>query len=78
MRRNQKPHDRWDRARLNRADLRDANLREASLVDADLSYANIQEADFEDACLIGTNFGGVDLRDTIGLTQDQINLAVIN
>ena len=65
------------------ANLRGARLRGAILVRANLTNANLQkvvlrETDLTDANLNGANIEGVYLRDTVGLTQSQIEFSVGN
>ncbi|MCX5376979.1 pentapeptide repeat-containing protein [Streptomyces sp. NBC_00091] len=62
-------------ARLSGADLRGANLRGAYLIAADLSRADLRGADLIGADFRDTDLRGADLRDTLFLTQPQLNAA---
>ncbi|KIF01582.1 pentapeptide repeat-containing protein [Streptomyces sp. RSD-27] len=62
-------------ARLAGADLRGANLRGAYLIAADLGRADLRGADLIGADFRDTNLRGADLRDTLFLTQPQLNAA---
>ncbi|MEU3409155.1 pentapeptide repeat-containing protein [Streptomyces sp. NPDC006670] len=62
-------------ARLAGADLRGANLRGAYLIAADLGRADLRGADLIGTDLRDTNLRGADLRDTLFLTQPQLNAA---
>lgn len=63
------------------ADLRGGRLRDANLAKANLARANLQDAvmrdaELQDANLYEANLKGVYLKDTHGLTQDQIDGAI--
>lgn len=60
-------------AKLKGADLRGANLRGAFLIAADLRGANLQGADLIGADFRDTDVRGADLRNSLFLTQFQIN-----
>jgi Pentapeptide repeats (8 copies) len=60
---------------LRDADLRGANLRGTYLIGADLRGADLRLADLLGTDLRGANLGGADLRDSIFLTQFQVNAA---
>lgn len=62
-------------AKLKAADLRGADLRGAYLIAADLQHANLRAADLIGADLRDADIRGADLRDSIFLTQVQINAA---
>lgn len=62
-------------AKLKANDLRGADLRGAYLIAADLQHANLRAADLIGADLRDANLRGADLRDSIFLTQVQINAA---
>ncbi|WP_309745049.1 pentapeptide repeat-containing protein [Chamaesiphon sp. OTE_20_metabat_361] len=68
-------------ASLWQADLEDAYLWKANLEGADLSSANLAGANLEGANLKSTNLEGAnlinaDLRQTVGLTRQQLSLAI--
>jgi hypothetical protein len=63
---------------LKGADLLRAHLRGANLCDAKLTGANLEEADLEGAELGGAHLRGVDLADVQGLTQEQLELAILD
>jgi uncharacterized protein YjbI with pentapeptide repeats len=75
-------------ARLEGAYLTRANLEDAGLVKADLTDAifgadsftdiNLKAADLADARLDRARLGGVDLREVVGLSQAQIDAAIID
>ena len=60
---------------LGRTDLRRANLRGALLLGTDLRGADLRLADLTGADLRGANLGGADLRDSLFLTQSQVDSA---
>ncbi|MEA5464405.1 pentapeptide repeat-containing protein [Leptothoe sp. PORK10 BA2] len=62
-----------DKARLRKTSLRGANFTNASLRESKLSDADLTDAVFTNAHLEGT-----DLSDTVGLTNSQIESAIIN
>ena len=72
-------------ADLTKAEMSRASLEGANAVGADFSIANISRVIFQDANLEGANFTlaytlltrfeGVDLSQTEGLTQDQLDIA---
>jgi uncharacterized protein YjbI with pentapeptide repeats len=62
-------------ADLRRADLHGANLRGAYLIGADLTGADLGLADLTGADLRGARLAGTDLRETIFLTQSQLDAA---
>lgn len=57
------------------ADLRGANFRGACLIATDLRRADLRFADLIGADLRDANLGGADLRNSLFLTQSQINAA---
>jgi uncharacterized protein YjbI with pentapeptide repeats len=63
-------------ADLRGADLRGADLQGANLQEAQLQGANLQETFLWQANLQGAQFQGVDLTGAIGLTLQQIGMAV--
>ncbi|MFI6938217.1 pentapeptide repeat-containing protein [Streptomyces sp. NPDC050418] len=62
-------------AKLGRVDLRGASLRGAVLVAADLQGADLRWADLIGADLRDADLRGADLRDTVYLTQAQLDAA---
>ena len=62
-------------ADLNRTNLLDADLTSAVAVGAYLKDAYLKGANFESANLLRANLTGADLRDSGGLTQEQIDQA---
>ena len=60
------------------ADLRGANLREVDFTSAVLSEANLNGADLTDAEFTDAYLHGADLRNTINLTCDQLELAFLD
>jgi uncharacterized protein YjbI with pentapeptide repeats len=60
---------------LSPARLVNTNLSNADLSDANLNHAWVSNVDFSGANLSGTDLGHVDLRDDMGLTQEQIDQA---
>lgn len=60
---------------LRGADLRGADLRGAFLIRADLREADLRTADLIGADLRGAKLGGADLRDSLFLTQSQLDAA---
>jgi uncharacterized protein YjbI with pentapeptide repeats len=62
-------------AKLRGADLRGANLRGAYLIAADLRGADLRGADLISADLRDADLRGADLRESIFLTQPQVNAA---
>ena len=62
-------------ADLNRTNLLDADLTSAVAVGAYLKDAYLKGANFESANLLRANLTGADLRDSRGLTQEQIDQA---
>ncbi|GAA3714972.1 pentapeptide repeat-containing protein [Streptomyces tremellae] len=62
-------------ARFTGADLRGADLRGARLIAADLRGADLRGADLIGADLRGADLAGADLRDTLFLTQSQLDAA---
>ncbi|MFD3701762.1 pentapeptide repeat-containing protein [Nocardia sp. NPDC058658] len=58
------------------ANFHDARLNGADFTGADLSAADLRGAAMADAKLIGTNLKGADLRDVIGLSEQQLTDAV--
>jgi uncharacterized protein YjbI with pentapeptide repeats len=65
-------------ANLAGANLRGANLRWVNLGQADLGAANLVRADLKDAILTNTNLKGANLKMADGLTQKQIDSALID
>src|SRR5664279_3293432 len=63
-------------AKLGGADLRGADLRGSYLIGADLRRADLRSADLLGADLRATDLRGADLRDSLFLTQFQINAAI--
>ncbi|MCZ6632815.1 MAG: pentapeptide repeat-containing protein [bacterium] len=61
---------------LSGADLRDADLRDADLGWADLSGANLSGANLTGARLLFTDLTGANLKDAVGLEEDQVDEAV--
>lgn len=55
-----------------------AILSGADLTKADLSEANLEGADFTNAILTGTILNGANLKKAAGLTQAQINVAIVD
>ncbi|MGG0811622.1 pentapeptide repeat-containing protein [Paenibacillus alvei] len=62
-------------AKFKAADFKGANFRGAYLIAADLKHADLRGADFIGADLRDADLRGADLRDSIFLTQVQINAA---
>lgn len=62
-------------AMLAAADFSEANLTGADLRNAVLQYANLRGANLANALLSYAHLQGVDLSETIGLTQEGIQLA---
>jgi uncharacterized protein YjbI with pentapeptide repeats len=62
-------------AALSRANLQEADLSGANLQEAVLTAAKLQKADLSDADLRGAVMRFADLREVIGLTQEQLDLA---
>ena len=62
-------------ADLRAIDLRGADLRGALLIGADLRGADLTLADLTGADLRGANLAGADLRDTLFVTQSQLDAA---
>ena len=62
-------------ADLNRTNLLDADLTSAVMVGACLKGAYLKGSNFEAANLLRANLTGADLRDSRGLTQEQIDQA---
>lgn len=62
-------------AKLRRANLRGANLRGALLIAADLREADLRITDLIGADLRDADLSGADLRESIFLTQAQVNAA---
>jgi uncharacterized protein YjbI with pentapeptide repeats len=58
------------------AELSGAYFRAAQLQRADFRSARLQDADFRSAQLQGANFSGVDLTQTRGLSQEQLDSAI--
>ncbi len=70
-------------AKLEGANLRDAimtevQIREAKLAGANFTRANLQKADFTGSDLSGADFSGANLIGVIGLTQEQIDVAIVD
>jgi uncharacterized protein YjbI with pentapeptide repeats len=65
-------------ARLDEADLSGATLFTANLSNARLDRASLSDAELTDADLSGARLYGADLRETTGLTQEQLNSAYGN
>ena len=63
------------RADLTGANLRGANLRFANLARATFTRANLAGVDLKGAYTLLTRFQGADLSQTLGLIQDQLDLA---
>ncbi len=63
------------RAVLNKADLTGASLRYANIARADFTEANLEGVDFTGSYTFLTRVEGTDLSQTMGLTQDQLDLA---
>lgn len=55
-----------------------ANLYAATLREADLDGADLRGANLNSTSLNGADFRGTDLRDAIGLTQAQLDEAIID
>lgn len=69
------------RAKFKEAKLTDAQLREAHAAFADFSGADLRRADLTGSDLMGANLAsadlsGADLRDVVGLTQQQLDVAI--
>jgi Pentapeptide repeats (8 copies) len=60
------------------ANLNGANLNGVNLSEADLSWADLSGADLYEAELHGTNLSWADLREVIGLKQEQLDAAFGN
>ena len=65
-------------ASLIRADLSQANFTNADLTQASLHGANLSKANFTGAKLNQTHLEGADLSEAVGLTQKQLDLAMLN
>ncbi len=64
-----------ERAGLAKATLQGANLRFADLARTDFHGANLSGADLKGAYTLLTRLQGTDLSQTLGLTQDQLEIA---
>jgi Pentapeptide repeats (8 copies) len=62
-------------AELQAANLGGADLQSADLLKADLQGALLSKANLKWAKVDGANFQGVDLSETVGLTQEQLDSA---
>lgn len=67
-----------EEADFTNADLREADFTSANLTRADLRGAQLDKANFKRAILNGARLEGVDLRNAIGLVQEQIDSAITN
>ena len=66
------------KADLSKADLQRLDLSGVNLEKANLQEANLPEAGLWAANIRGADFKGADLRDAKGLTQEQLDLAIID
>ena len=64
------------KAKLTEANLRDAQLRDAHAAFADFSRADLRRADLSGAYLASADLSGADLREVVGLTQEQLDVAI--
>jgi uncharacterized protein YjbI with pentapeptide repeats len=69
---------RFRRSKKKPIDLSDCNFAGVDLSQMDLSGANLSYADFTDAILNGTNLKGANLSSAIGITQEELDSAVID
>ncbi len=65
-------------ARMAHSDLSGACLRDADLREADLGQANMRAADLRGADMRRTNLCGADLRQAIGMSEDQVQECILN
>ena len=65
-------------ARMAHSDLSGACLREADLREADLGQANMRAADLRGADMRRTNLCGADLRQAIGMSEDQVQECILD
>ena len=65
-------------ANLEHAIMADTNLEDASLTSANLKDANLCGANLTGSLLINTNLSRTDLRKCKGLTQDQLDQAIVD
>ena len=64
------------KAKLKEAKLTDAQLRDAHAANADFTRADLRRADLSGADLKGADLSGADLREVVGLTQGQVDVAI--
>lgn len=65
-------------AKLKEAKMTDAQLRDAKLTRADLTSADLRGTDLTGADLKDAILSGADLRNAIGITQGQIDMAIVD